>query len=223
MKEILLGYQGEMSLKGLNKNQFEAALTKILRYRLRDLGPFRIYCAQSTYYMEPQSDDIDMDAAYARVSTVFGFAALSRSVVCDKDFETVCRTAEQYLGAQLDAAKTFKVEARRADKTYPLTSPEIMRELGGYLLERHPRLKVDVHTPEFKVIVEIRDFGAYIHGPKLPARAACPWAPAAARSTCFRAASTAPWPRGAWHAAAWRCTTSILLRRPIRRSARAAR
>jgi thiamine biosynthesis protein ThiI len=174
MKEILMGYQGEMSLKGLNKNQFEATMMKILRWRLADVGPFRVYCAQSTFYMEPQAEGLDMDHAFARVSKVFGFAALSRSVVCDKDFDTICRTAEAYLGASLQAAKTFKVEARRADKTYPMTSPELMRELGAYLLDRHPHLRVDVHEPEFRVVVEIRDFGAYIHGPKVPGEGGLP-------------------------------------------------
>ncbi|MCI2046632.1 MAG: tRNA 4-thiouridine(8) synthase ThiI [Faecalibacterium sp.] len=174
MQEILLGYQGEMSLKGLNKNQFEAMMMKTLRYRLKELGPFKIYCAQSTFYMEPQRDDIDMDEAYRRVSKVFGFAALSRSVVCDKDFTTICNTAEAYLGESLRNVKTFKVEAKRADKTYPMTSPELMRELGAFLLDKHNYLRVDVHEPQFKVIVEIRDHGAYLHGPKLPGEGGLP-------------------------------------------------
>ena len=167
MREVLMGYQGEMSLKGLNKNQFEAVMMKTLRYRLKEVGPFKISCAQSTFYMEPQRDDIDMDEAFRRVSKVFGFAALSRSVVCDKDFDTICQTAETYLGEALRGVKTFKVEAKRADKTYPMTSPELMRELGAYLLGKHNYLRVDVHNPQFKVIVEIRDHGAYLHGPKI--------------------------------------------------------
>ena len=129
MKEIIMGYQGEMSLKGLNKHTFEEVLMKILRYRLKDLGPFKVYCAQSTFYMEPENEDVDMDAAFARVSKVFGLAALSRSVVCEKDFDTICRTAEEYLGDALREVRTFKVEAKRADKTYPMQSPELMREL----------------------------------------------------------------------------------------------
>ncbi len=174
MQEILLGYQGEMSLKGLNKNQFEATMMKTLRYRLKELGPFKIYCAQSTFYMEPQRDDIDMDEAYRRASKVFGFAALSRSVVCEKDFTTICNTAEAYLGESLRNVKTFKVEARRADKAYPMTSPELARELGAFLLDKHNYLRVDVHAPQFKVIVEIRDHGAYLHGPKLPGEGGLP-------------------------------------------------
>ena len=167
MREVIMGYQGEMSLKGLNRNQFESTMMKILRYRLKTVGKFRVYCTQSTFYMEPEEEDIDMDLAFERVSKVFGLAALSRAVVCEKDFDTICQTAEDYLGDSLHGIKTFKVEARRSDKTFPMTSPELMRELGAYLLGRHNYLRVDVKNPQFKVIVEIRDYGAYIHGPKI--------------------------------------------------------
>ena len=174
MKEIIMGYQGEMSLKGLNRNQFEAAMMKILRYRLKTVGKFKVYCTQSTFYMEPEEEDVDMDLAFERVSKVFGLAALSRAVVCEKDFDTICQTTEDYLGSALHGIRTFKVEARRADKTYPMTSPELMRELGAYLLGKHNYLKVDVRNPQFKVIVEIRDYGAYIHGPKIPGEGGLP-------------------------------------------------
>ena len=174
MHEIILGYQGEMSLKGLNRNQFESAMMKILRYRLKTVGKFKVYCTQSTFYMEPEEEDVDMDLAFDRVRTVFGLAALSRAVVCEKDFDTICRTAEEYLGDSLHGIKTFKVEARRSDKTYPMTSPELMRELGAYLLGLHNYLRVDVKNPQFKVIVEIRDYGAYIHGPKIPGEGGLP-------------------------------------------------
>ena len=174
MREVIMGYQGEMSLKGLNRNQFESALMKILRYRLKTVGQFKIYCAQSTFYMEPEEEGIDMDLAFERVSKVFGLAAVSRSVVCEKDFDTICRTAEEYLGESLRGIRTFKVEARRADKTFPMTSPELMRELGAYLLGKHNYLRVDVRQPQFKVIVEIRDHGAYIHGPKVPGEGGLP-------------------------------------------------
>jgi|GEM_PF-14060 len=174
MREVIMGYQGEMSLKGLNRNQFESTMMKILRYRLKTVGKFRVYCTQSTFYMEPEEDDIDMDLAFERVSKVFGLAALSRAVVCEKDFDTICQTAEDYLGDSLHGIKTFKVEARRSDKTFPMTSPELMRELGAYLLGRHNYLRVDVKNPQFKVIVEIRDYGAYIHGPKIPGEGGLP-------------------------------------------------
>ena len=107
MREIIMGYQGEMSLKGLNRNQFESAMMKILRYRLKTVGKFKVYCTQSTFYMEPEEEDVDMDLAFDRVRTVFGLAALSRAVVCEKDFDTICRTAEEYLGDSLHGIKPF--------------------------------------------------------------------------------------------------------------------
>ena len=174
MREVIMGYQGEMSLKGLNRNQFESTMMKILRYRLKTVGKFRVYCTQSTFYMEPEEEDIDMDLAFERVSKVFGLAARSRAVVCEKDFDIICQTAEDYLGDSLHGIKTFKVEARRSDKTFPMTSPELMRELGAYLLGRHNYLRVDVKNPQFKVIVEIRDYGAYIHGPKIQGEGGLP-------------------------------------------------
>ena len=115
MREIIMGYQGEMSLKGLNRNQFESTMMKILRYRLKTVGKFRVYCTQSTFYMEPEEEDIDMDLAFERVSKVFGLAALSRAVVCEKDFDTICQTAEDYLGDSLHGIKTFKVEVQGAN------------------------------------------------------------------------------------------------------------
>ena len=167
MHEIILGYQGEMSLKGLNRNQFEAAMMKILRYRLKTVGKFKVYCTQSTFYMEPEEEDVDMDLAFERVSKVFGLAALSRAVVCEKDFDTICQTAEDYLGSALHGIRTFKVEAKRSDKKFPMKSPEICREMGGRILRRFHHLKVDVHNPDITVTVEVRDRYAFVRGNNL--------------------------------------------------------
>ncbi len=174
MKEIILAYQGEMTLKGLNRGKFEAGLAKSIRRRLEDLGPFAVRSAQSTVFIEPQAEGLDIDEAFRRVSRVFGLVKLSRAVCCEKDFDSICAAAESYLGGRLRELRTFKVEAKRADKKYPLKSPEICRELGAYLLSRHPHLRVDVHDPQLEVMVEIRDGGAYIHGPKVPAAGGLP-------------------------------------------------
>ena len=174
MKELILAYQGEMTLKGLNRGKFEARLAKTIRWRLEPLGKFKVYQAQSTVFIEPKEDGLDMDEAFRRVSHVFGIVKLSRAVECPKDFAAICETAEAYLGETLRGIRTFKVEARRSDKTYPMTSPELMRELGAYLLGLHNYLRVDVKNPQFKVIVEIRDYGAYIHGPKIQGEGGLP-------------------------------------------------
>ena len=174
MKEIILAYQGEMTLKGLNRGKFEAGLAKSIRHRLEDLGPFKVHSAQSTVFIEPQEDDLDVDEAFRRISKVFGIVKISRAVCCTKDFEDICRTAEAYLGPRLRGLRTFKVEAKRADKKYPMKSPEICRELGAYILSHHNYLRVDVHNPQLEIMVEIRDNGAYIHGPKEEAAGGLP-------------------------------------------------
>lgn len=174
MKEIILAYQGEMTLKGLNRSKFEAQLAKSIRYRLENLGKFKVSSSQSTVYIQPLEEDLDMEEAARRVSKVFGIVKLSRAACCDKDFDTICRTAEAYLGDTLRGLRTFKVEAKRADKQYPMKSPEICRELGAYLLSRHPHLRVNVHEPELEIMVEIREHGAYIHGPKTPGAGGLP-------------------------------------------------
>ena len=174
MKEIILAYQGEMTLKGLNRGKFEARLSKIIRWRLEPLGKFKVYQAQSTVFIEPKEEGLDMDEAFRRVSHVFGIVKMSRAVECPKDFDAICETAEAYLGETLRGIRTFKVEAKRADKTYPMKSPEICRELGAYLLDKHHHLRVDVHNPQLEIMVEIRDYAAYVHGPKVEAAGGLP-------------------------------------------------
>lgn len=164
MKEILLLKDGEIVLKGLNRRQFEDVLKKNIRVALHDLGRFEIVSAQSTMTVTPLSDDVDLDEAGARVGRVFGIVSYSRAALCDeKSMASVLQTAPVYLARQLRAAKTFKVEAKRSDKKFPLKSPEICREVGGAVLSRFPHLRVDVRHPDVTVYVEIRDKGAYVH------------------------------------------------------------
>lgn len=163
MKELILLKSGEMALKGLNRSYFEDTLMKNCRRRLEDLGKFRIYKSQSTIYVEPQTEDIDLDEAVDRLSRVFGIAALTRAGIVNKNFEDIKANASAYLAQWLETAKTFKVEAKRSDKHFPMKSPEICRELGGVLLEQFQNLTVDVHEPEVTVYVEIRERAAYLH------------------------------------------------------------
>ncbi|MEG1321662.1 MAG: tRNA uracil 4-sulfurtransferase ThiI [Ruthenibacterium sp.] len=165
MKELIMAYQGEMALKGLNRATFESVLLKTMRRRLKPVGKFNVYKAQSTMYAEPL-EALDMEDAFSRISKIFGIATISRAAICEKDFTQIAETAKTYLSAELNAAKTFKVSARRADKTFAMDSMEIARELGGILLDAYPHLTVDVHHPDLNVTVEIRDFGAYVHGGK---------------------------------------------------------
>lgn len=163
MKEIILCKYGEIVLKGLNRTSFEAEMLRNIRRRLKPLGEFKYVSAQSTLYVTPLSEDIDIDEVMLKLSQVFGIAKLCRAVEVEKDMDAIFETAKVYLGRGLKKAKTFKVTAKRSDKKFPLKSPEICAELGGRLLECFPHLTVDVHNPEITVTCEIRDNGAYIH------------------------------------------------------------
>ena len=167
MKEILLIKDGEIALKGLNRSTFEETLIRNLRRRLEDLGGFVFQKAQSTIYATPRTDDVDFEKAIERVKCVFGISAFSRAAVLEKDMDDILDKAPEYLKETLLNVKTFKVEAKRSDKRFALKSPEICAELGGKLLETFPHLRVDVHNPDVVVMVEIRDFGAYVHAGKI--------------------------------------------------------
>ena len=164
MKEIILVKYGEMALKGLNKRTFEDVLVKNIKRRLKDLGKTNITRAQSTIFIDPYEEKYDTDEAVDRLKKVFGIAALCRAAVCEKQFDDIKRVSLEYLEEALSYASTFKVTAKRADKSFPMKSPEICRELGGALLSRFDTLKVDVNNPEVTVTVEIRDSKAYVHG-----------------------------------------------------------
>lgn len=164
MKEIILVKLGEIVLKGLNRRTFEDMLKKNIKNSLRELGSFEITCAQSTISISPNSDDVDLDEVCERISKIFGIVTFSRAAVCEKDMEQILSLAPVYLAEQLENAKTFKVEAKRSDKKFPLKSPDICRETGGAILEKFPHLTVDVHNPDLTVTVEVRDFKAYIRG-----------------------------------------------------------
>ncbi len=163
MKEIILCKYGEIILKGANKNSFEAILTKELKYRAARIGQFDISRAQSTVYIKPRTDDEDIDAMYDEAAKVFGFVAVVRAAVAEKNMDDILRVAKEYLPEKLAGANTFKVDARRSDKSFPLKSPEIAAQVGGAILSVMPRLKVDVNSPDELVRVEIREEHAYVH------------------------------------------------------------
>ncbi|MBQ6862759.1 MAG: tRNA 4-thiouridine(8) synthase ThiI [Clostridia bacterium] len=167
MKEIILIKNGELALKGLNRSSFEDMMIKNMRHRLSSLGAFRYEKSQSTITVIPEDENIDLDEAVSRLLKVFGIAALSRAAVCEKDIDVIRNTALEYLGEALSEVRTFKVEAKRADKKFPFTSPQICEEIGGWLLEHTPGLRVDVHNPDLTVTVEVREKSAFIRGNQL--------------------------------------------------------
>jgi tRNA uracil 4-sulfurtransferase len=167
MKEVILIKNGELALKGLNRRTFEDLLIKNMKHRLSPVSKFKFTVAQSTIVAEPLDENADLDRAVELVKKVFGIAAFSRAAAVEKDFQVILKCAEEYLADDLMSAETFKVEAKRSDKKFPLNSPEICREAGGYLLNKFPHLKVDVHNPDITVNIEIRDEFAYVHGKQI--------------------------------------------------------
>ena len=164
MKEIILCKYGEIVLKGLNRGSFENELIKNVNRRIKPLGNFKLRSGQSTLYVIPQDDEADMDEVYERVKKVYGIAKVCRAVRAEKNMDSIFEVACECFGDILLGAKTFKVVTKRSDKSFGMTSPEVSAELGGRLLSKFHRLKVDLYEPEVTVVCEIRDEGAFIHG-----------------------------------------------------------
>ena len=174
MNEIILLKLGEVVLKGLNRHAFEDRLASNIRRRLQHYGSFRVSSKQSAVYVEPQDPACDMDGAFAVCKQVFGVVAVNRARPCPKDKDAMFHCAQNYLDQELRRAQTFKVETKRADKHFPMNSMEISQYVGGLLHDAYPHLKVDVHTPELCVHVEVREKAAYIHGPSQPGAGGLP-------------------------------------------------
>ena len=174
MKEIFLLKLGEIVLKGANKRQFEDKLRQNVRRRMKPYGNFDVYIMQSTVYVEPMDDEADVDGAWDACKCIFGLVSLCRSRACVKDMDSIFDTVEEYLGEDLECAESFKVESKRSDKAFPLTSIAISQEIGGRLAEAHPNCRVDVHNPAYTVYVEVRDLAAYVYGPAVPGAGGLP-------------------------------------------------
>ncbi len=162
MEKILLKY-GEIALKGANKSSFEATLAKHIRIRMKKYGDFEVTRAQSTVTVTPKNEDCDIDGAYEACKKIFGIVGVSRAVTCEKNMDSIISTLKQCAPDMLAGCKTFKIEAKRADKRFPFTSPQICDECGGAVLETVRGIKVDVRNPDEIIRVEIRDDEAFIH------------------------------------------------------------
>ena len=175
MKEILLCKYGEIVLKGANKRYFEDILCKELRRRSKRHGNFEISRAQSTIYIKPLDELADIDGMYESASKTFGIAAIGRAAVANKDIEDIKRVAREYIPQFLAGHKTFKVEGKRSDKTFPYNSMDLAGLIGAEILEAtRGRIKVDVRNPEITVKVEIREQAAYVHAGQASAAGGIP-------------------------------------------------
>ena len=163
MKDIILVKLGEIILKGLNRRFFEQKLMSNMRKAIEKYGNFRVYCLQSTVYVECADDEADLDGAFEALKKVFGIIKLTRAAACEKDKDAIAKKAMEYLHDDMLSAESFKVETRRSDKSFPMTSIELSQYVGGELSDAFPHIKVDVHNPELVVNVEVRELAAYVH------------------------------------------------------------
>ncbi len=164
MNDLILLKEGEVVLKGLNRRSFEQKLMDNIRRRLRPCGDFTATIQQSVVRIEPKNDEADMDAAFEAMRSVFGIMRLTRAAACEKTPEAMLAKAKEYLHEELSAARTFKVESKRSDKSFPLNSIQLSQYVGGELAEAYPNLKADMHNPELTVWLEVRESAAYVHG-----------------------------------------------------------
>ena len=173
MNDIILLKIGEIILKGLNRRSFEQKLLNNIRRRLSKLGKYRVYLMQSTVYVEGE-DGADMDAAFEALQKVFGIVSMSRAAACEKDKDAIVALAKEYVREDMQRVKSFKVESKRSDKAFPMTSVELSQYVGGELSDAFPDVEVDVHNPELTVHVEVRDLAAYVHGAPIPGAGGMP-------------------------------------------------
>lgn len=166
MKEVLLLKCGEIVLKGLNRKTFEDKLVNNIKRRLKHVAPCEVNMRQSVIYVWIEEES-DADAIMEAVKKIFGIALICRAAVCDKTLEAMQETAETYLADRIAEAKSFKVETKRGDKRFPMTSIQVSQEVGGNLADKYENLKPDMHTPELTIHLEIRDQYAFVHaGPE---------------------------------------------------------
>ena len=174
LDEVILLKLGELVLKGLNRRNFEDRLLRNVRHRLRSFGEFQVYSKQSTIYIEPLTDACDLNGAFEAMQYVFGVAGLCRAKAAPKQVDAIVEAAKEYLLNILSSASSFKVESKRADKTFPLTSIALSQQVGGALHDAFPHLKVDVHTPQVTVYIEVRETAAYVHADPEPGAGGLP-------------------------------------------------
>lgn len=162
MKEIILAKYGEIILKGGNRPRFESILINNINNATKNIARAHVRISQATVYVEVE-DQTKLDIMIERMSKIFGLVSITRAAVCEKDIEVIRNTAREYLRPVLTPGTKFKVEAKRSDKSFPYTSPQICMEVGGYLDDEYPEIIVDVHNPDATVRVEIRENAAYVY------------------------------------------------------------
>ena len=168
-KAFLIKY-AEIGVKGKNRGIFEDALVRQIRYALKRCeGQFAVHRTRGRIYVDVLSEEYDYDETVEHLKKVFGIADICPMVqVEDEGFDKLCGTLVEYMDEVYeDKHLTFKVNARRARKNYPLDSMTINGEVGGVLLHAFPEMKVDVHKPDVMLHIEIRE-KIYIYSIEIP-------------------------------------------------------
>ncbi len=173
MEQVLLLKCGELVLKGLNRGKFEDKLCSVLRHRLKKVGDYGIKSCQSTVYITPENGS-DIEKAVPVCQKVFGIVAICRAAVCEKDVGDICEKGAEFLKDALKSVRTFRVTAKRTDKRFYMTSPEIAATVGGYLQDKYPHLKPDMENYDLNVEVDVREEHAYIGAERLPGAGGVP-------------------------------------------------
>ena len=192
MTDMILLKEGEVVLKGLNKRAFEQKLLSNIRRRLKRFGRFEVIAHQSIIYVEPREETCDVDGAFQALRQVFGIMTMTRAAACEKTPEAILAKAKEYLFDELSAARTFKVESRRGDKSFPMTSVQLSQYVGGELNDAFENLTADMHQPEFTVQLEVRDRAAYVHGAPVEAAGGLPVGTAGAAVTLLSGGIDSP-------------------------------
>jgi len=160
MDQVILLKCGEVVLKGLNRRRFEDRLLKDIKEKIKPHGDFTVRYSQSTYTVTPM-EGADIEGAFGACLRVFGIVSVAKAAVCEQTMEAIAATARECV--RLPRGSTFKAEARRAEKNFPHTSPEISAMVGGVILESNPGVKVKMEDPDHVIRVEIRDNAAYVN------------------------------------------------------------
>ncbi|MGI6153283.1 MAG: tRNA uracil 4-sulfurtransferase ThiI [Christensenellaceae bacterium] len=176
MEMILLIRYGEIHLKGLNRPRFESLQKKAIERAVAGFDGVRVVKGQGRFYITDIKEE-EMAAIIAKVKKVFGLHSMSPATEIDKELEqmraALLALAQEYIKEKGMERATFKVEAKRSDKKFPMTSQQLAAELGGYILENTPGLSVDVHHPDFTVYVEVRE-KCYAYIEKIPGAGGMP-------------------------------------------------
>jgi len=159
-KELLIRY-GELSTKGKNKKEFITRLRENIRYSFHDIAPLKIRTERDRMHIEIENQE-KMDVLMEGLPKVFGIQNFSPVAVCEKDVDSIKELAIKIMDLYKDKQITFKVEVRRSDKTFPLDSHELQREIGGHVLRNYPNISVNVKKPDVELRIEVRTDAIYM-------------------------------------------------------------